>query len=185
MSTPENPYQSSDSTPEAPGFEKPSLLRRIVKWILYLVGFFILVFALLAFWFLNEQRNYATTAVPYIEALIPEIATWDPDVVWGHYDQDVRSAISMDDHEKIVRFMSKLGDLKSIGKPDFRQVSKTASTRSGSKKLVTYSVPAVFENDDATIDLILVDRDGEFSVHYFKINSLAFIDDVGVTEKRE
>ncbi len=185
MNSPVDPYQSNDSGFQGSIAEKPSAVKKVAKGCLYVFAVFILGVIALVIWVLGEQSEYESTAVPYIEKLIPKIATWDPNVVWDHYDQEVKSSISKEDNEKVVRFMSKLGELESTDTPEFQMVSTSASTSSGARKLVTYKIAARFESGDASIELTLVDRDGEFSVYHFKINSMVFVEDNGSTAEIE
>ena len=156
--------------------KRPGLAKRIVKWVLLVVLIFILLVALVGLWTWKEQSDYEMTAVPYLESTVPEIATWNPDVVWSFYDDEVKATISQEDSAKVVRFMSILGELETLGHPQFLRVTSSASTKTGVRKVVFYQIPAVFENGDATIDVTLVDRDGKFSISYFNINSMAFVE---------
>ena len=165
--------------------EELGLARRIVKWILLVVLLFILLIALIGFWAWKVESDYETTAVPYLESVVPEITTWDPDVAWKYYDDEVRDTISREDNAKIVRYMSMLGALETLSRPQFRQVTSSATLKTGAKKVVIYEIPAVFENGAATIDVTLVDRDGDFSIYHFKINSMAFVEAASQAESPE
>ena len=156
--------------------ERPGLAKRILKRIVLVVLLIILFFALIGLWAWKEQSDYESTAVPYLESVIPEIVTWNPDVIWDYYDDEVRSVVSQEDSAKVIRYLSQLGTLDSLSRPQFRQVTSSATLKTGTKKLVVYQVPAVFENGDATIGVTLVDRDGEFSIYHFKVNSMAFLE---------
>jgi len=41
--------------------------------------------------------------------------------------------------------------------------------------IVSYEVPAKFENGEATIFVNLKDEDGEFSIYGFNVNSMALL----------
>ena len=156
--------------------EKPSLVKRILKWILLVVLLFFLLIALIGLWTWKEESDYESTAVPYLKSVVPEITAWDPDVAWKYYDDEIRETISQEDNAKIINYMSLLGTLESQSHPQFRQVTSSATLKTGTKKVVVYQIPAVFENGDATIDVTLVDRDGKFSIYHFKVNSMAFVE---------
>ena len=72
-----------------------------------------------------------------------------------------------------------LGALESLDKPQFRQVTSSATIQTGTRKLVVYQISAAFENGDATIHVTLTDRDGEFSIYHFKVDSMAFVEGAG------
>lgn len=153
---------------------KPGLAMRILKRILLAIVLIILFFVLMGLWTWKEQSDYESTAVPYLESVIPEITTWDPDIAWKHFDQDVRETISEEDSAKILKYLSKLGSLESLDRPQFREVTSSATLGEGARKRVLYQIPAVFQKGDATIYVTLTDRDGEFSIYHFKVDSMAF-----------
>ena len=134
----------------------------------------ILFFALLGLWTWKEQSDYEKTAVPYLKSVIPEMATWNSDVAWEHLAEGIRDQTNRDDHAKIIRYLSSLGALENLGRPQFRQVTSSASVRNGTQKLVFYQVPAVFEKGEASIDVTLLDEDGQFSIYAFHVRSMAF-----------
>ena len=157
--------------------EKPGLARRIVFWFMLAIGIVLVAIVLIGLLTWRVQSNYETTAVPYLRSVIPEIATWDPEMTWKYYADEVRETVSREDNAKIVRYLSKLGALESLGDPVFRQASSAASLKTGARKFVVYQIPAQFETGDATIDVTLVNRDGEFSIYYIKFNSMAFLEE--------
>lgn len=150
--------------------------KRILKRVLLVVLLIILFFALIGLWAWKEQSDYESTAVPYLNSVVPEIATWNPDIAWKYYADEIRDTISQADSDKIIGYLSLLGTLESLDHPQFRQVTSSATLNSGTRKLVTYRIPAVFENGDATINVTLLDRDGEFSIYHFKVESMAFVE---------
>ena len=154
--------------------EKTGLAKRIFKWVLLVVLLIFLFFALIGLWAWKEQSDYESTAVPYLRSVVPEIATWNPDIAWNYFDDEVRDTISREDHAKIIHYLSVLGTLKSLGHPQFRQVTSSATIRTGVRKLVVYQIPAEFEHGDASINVTLLDRGGQFSIYSFNVNSMAF-----------
>lgn len=152
------------------------LAKRILKRVLLVILLIILFFALIGLWTWKEQSDYESTAVPYLNSVVPEIATWNPDIAWKYFADEVRDTISRDDNAKIIGYLSLLGTLESLDHPQFRQVTSSATLKTGTRKLVVYQIPAVFENGDATINVTLLDRDGEFSIYHFNVNSMAFIE---------
>jgi hypothetical protein len=154
--------------------QKTSLPKRILKWILLTVLLVILLFALIGLWTWKVQNDYESTAVPYLRAVVPEIATWDPDILWANFDEEVKGTINRDEYDKVIKYFSTLGSLESLGHPEFRQVTSSATIRTGTNKFVVYQIPAEFENGDATINVTLLDLEGEFSIASFKIDSMAF-----------
>ncbi len=150
------------------------LVRRILKWVLLIVLLIFLFFALIGLWTWKVQSDYESTAVPYLEAVVPEITTWDPDILWAHFDEQVKGTIDRDEYVKVIKYLSTLGSLESLGHPEFRQATSSAAIRAGTNTFVFYQIPAEFENGDATINVTLIDRDGDFSISNFNIDSMAF-----------
>ncbi len=152
------------------------LARRIVTWLLLIILLIALLFALIGLWTWKVQSDYESTAVPYLRSVIPKITTWEPEAAWNFFDDEVRRLINREDHDKIMRYLSSLGELKFLASPQFQQVTSSATLRTGTKKLVYYTIPATFENGDATINVALLDRDDTFSIYYFRVNSMALVE---------
>jgi hypothetical protein len=168
--------QGSERTLDKKEKQPIGLARRIVTWLLLAILLIFLFFALIGLWTWKVQSDYESTAVPYLKSVIPEITTWDPEAAWSYFDDEVTRLISREDHDKIMRYLSSLGELKSLAHPQFQQVTSSATLRTGTKKLVFYLIPAKFENGDATMNVALVDRDGKFSVYHFRVNSMALVE---------
>jgi hypothetical protein len=66
-------------------------------------------FALIGLWTWKEQSDYESTAVPYLRSVVPKIATWDRDIAWNYFDDEVKDTISREEHAKIIRYLSLLG----------------------------------------------------------------------------
>lgn len=154
--------------------EKSGRTKRILKRILLGILLVILFFALVGLWTWKNQSDYESTAVPYLQSVVPQLTTWDPDVVWDHLAEEARSQTNRADNAKIVRYLSGLGALENLGYPQFRQITSTASVREGMRKVIVYQIPAVFEAGEASIDVTILDKDGQFSIYGFKVNTMAF-----------
>jgi len=154
--------------------EKVGRAKRIFKRILLGILLVFLFFALVGLWTWKEQSDYESTAVPYLKSVVPEMATWNPDVAWDHLAEEIRDVTNRHDHAKVIRYLSSLGTLDSLGHPQFRQVTSSATVGKGTQKLVVYQIPAVFEKGEASIDVTLLDDDGQFSIYAFRVNSMAF-----------
>lgn len=154
--------------------KKPGRAKRIFKRVLLGLLLIILFFALVGLWAWKEQSDYEATAVPYLKSVVPEMATWNPDIAWEHLAEEIKEVTNRDDHTKIIRYLSNLGALESLGHPQFQQVTSSATIRTGTRKLVVYQIPAIFEKGEASIDVTLLDEDGQFSIYGFRINSMVF-----------
>ncbi len=149
------------------------------KKILKGFGIFILVMVVLvvlvAAYTGYKQSEYSETAVPYIRNVIPKISTWDPQKAKIFFVPGTFDNVSDEDFEKLFKWFSKLGQLKSIEDPQFLSVNSSATTSEGANTIVTYSIEAHYENGDATITIKLLDLNESFEVYSFNVNSMALI----------
>ena len=149
-------------------------MKTLLKIIAVIVAFVVVVvfsFFLLLF---HERSKYAATAVPYIQKVVPEIAAqWDPEVARKYTAPKVIADAPPQGFENVMRTYSQLGALKNLGEPMFLQV--WADTINGT--IVSYTVPATFDADNATITIRLLDTGSGFKIWLFRINSTALLQD--------
>ncbi len=161
--------------PQSPMHDEPAAGPGTLAWIGIIFGggiaAIVVLFGLVLLWASIAETNYESTAVPYLEAAIADIATWDAALMRKHLDTDVDT----DDLDEMVAYMSQLGELKTLGEPQFQQVSANASTETGKLKLILYQVPAVFDAGAATITVAVRDQDGDFSIYNFNVSSKVFM----------
>ena len=152
-----------------------STFRRVLNWIGLAVVLTLLGISLIGFLAWRAESKYAQSAAPYLEETLPTIVQWDAATIWALYSPEVREFISREDHNNIVHSLARLGGLESLGRPRFLRVATSATARTGSMTIVSYEVPAKFENGEATIFVNLKDEDGEFSIYGFNVNSMALL----------
>ena len=122
-----------------------------------------------------KQSEYSKTAVPYIKEKIPELSTWDPVIAKKYLVPEVLAETNDDDLEKLMRWFSKLGRLKSIEEPQFVSVSSSVTTKNGQRTMVTYTINTHYENGTAVITMKLLEAEDSFQIYQFQLNSNAFI----------
>ncbi|MDF0534149.1 hypothetical protein PY479_07660 [Shewanella sp. A32] len=152
------------------------MFKKILKWFGVILLGIILLFILVAVYTGYKQSGYKETAVPYIKEVIPAISEWDTEKAKQFFVPSTFDNVSQDDFEKLFRFFSKLGSLKSMDEPVFNQVQAGATIQEGANTIVTYTVLAHYENGDAQITIRLLDLGGSFEVYYFNVNSTVFIE---------
>ncbi len=145
------------------------LLKGIGKFLLAII----ILIAIFATYALYKQSEYSETAVPYVNELIPRISTWDTRLIRAEFVGGFSEQFDEAEFEKIIRFFSKLGSLKSHDEPVFQGVSSSATLDEGANSFVTYTIEAQYENGDATIKLVLVDHGDDFEIYNLNITSLA------------
>lgn len=120
--------------------------------------------------------QYEDTAIPYVKMFIPEMSRWDPTIIKGYMPRESLESTPDESIIKIVEYLSKLGDLKEIGEPEFSKIiSGAQGNKDEGKKVVVYTVDAVYETGDAEITINLLVKDDTYKVYNFHINSLALL----------
>lgn len=150
-----------------------------MKKFLKILGIIILLIVLgiggIIGWFKYEQYKYASTAVPFIQQVVPEIAQWNPEVLKSYMVPEALASTSDADLVKLFAWFKKLGTLESLQEPQFLNVFKGFSSEKGSQKIITYSIPANFNAGEAIITIRLLDQGESFKIYQFNINSKALI----------
>lgn len=152
------------------------MLKKIFKWIGFFLLGLILLFVLFAAYTGYKEAEYKDTAVPYINEVIPQISEWNPEKAKSFFVPATFEDVSQEDFEKLFRWFSKLGSLKSMDEPVFTQVYSGATVREGASTIVTYTVLGHYENGEAQITIHLLDLGDSFEVYHFSVNSSALIE---------
>ncbi len=148
-------------------------MKKVLKWIGIVIGTIVLLVCLLGFWVYSSQQKHNKVAIPYIEETVPVISTWKSDAAINLFSDEAHKSFSSDDFNKVMIFLSKMGELKSLGLPKFQTVSSSMTTANGKQVLVTYLVPAEYENGTAEITIVLDYSDDTYRYHSFNLNSMA------------
>lgn len=151
-------------------------MKKILKvlGIIFLV-IVILIASLFAYTYLKSSE-YNEEALPYIEKVIPELSTWNTKILKKYSAPEALANIKDEEFEKLMRWFSKLGNLKSIEKPKFVNFSNYSSLENGQKTILSYTILAHYENGDALIEMSLLEVENGFQVYRFHLNSSALID---------
>ncbi len=135
----------------------------------------IILFAGVAAYTYMKSSEYSKTAIPYINEKIPELSTWESSVAKKYLAPEILAKTQDADLERLMRWFSKLGSLKSIEEPQFINVSSITTISSGQQTIVTYTILAHYEKGDATITMRLLEVEGGFQIYQFHLNSNALI----------
>ncbi len=143
------------------------------KFVIYVL--FVFTVAISGFYiYKNVQASrYESTAVPYIKQVLPKISTWDPALAREYMAAEVLETVSVEELKNLMGWLSKIGELQSIGDPNFENRSTGGNTDSEQKPVITYSVDARYSTGDATVTISLLDNSGSYEVYHFNFQSLA------------
>ena len=86
---------------------------------------------------------------------------------------EVLAESTEEDFAKIIKYLSKLGSLKSMDEPAFSKIHTGATLDDGKRTYVTYNINAKYENGDAVINIVLLDLGDHFQIYNFHINYMA------------
>ncbi len=152
------------------------MIKRILKWLGGILLVIVVLFGAILALTTYKQAQYSKTAVPYIERVVPILSEWDAPSARSLFAAQALEEVSEEDLEKLLDFLSKLGDLLSMDDPKFLQVSAGASVGEGTSTIVTYTIDAQYEYGPALITIRLLDLGDRFEIYYFNVNSSALLD---------
>ena len=124
-------------------------------------------------WTGYKSAKYEKTAIPYMVKAIPEISKWKPDIMRSYMSPEIMAEVSDEDFIQMTNVLSKMGALVSTAEPVFQSVRTSSSVQTGSMTLVTYIVPAIYENGDAKLTVVLKEKNESFEIHRFNVDSMA------------
>ena len=153
-------------------------MKKVLKFLGILLLGIIILFTFIGGYTYYKSSEYEKTAVPYIKEKIPLLSTWDYETTKSFMVPIVLENTKEEDFKKIIHWFSKLGKLKNIEDPEFRNVSTNSNIAGAtSKTIVTYEILAHYENGDATITMRLLEENNDFKIYYFNINSMALLNE--------
>lgn len=148
------------------------LIRRSLIFFALLLGGLVLY----SLWYGIKADRYQETAVPYLQAAVPVLTSWE----YGQLKPLLSPTARLDfEHDKVqaaYRALSRLGQLQSMGKPQYVSDRFDSIDGLGDVEAIDYQVPLEFDSGPAMIKITLV-ADGEiYYVHHFGIHSDVFAD---------
>lgn len=145
--------------------------KELKKFIAYVVFVFVVGFSAYFYYGSVQSAEYDGTVVPYIQKVLPEISTWDPDVVKQYLAPEVSKTVSPENLKNILAELSKIGELQSIEKMKFKKKSTGGEGDIAQQPVVTYTVIAQYSTGETTVTISLLDRGGSYEVHHFNFES--------------
>jgi hypothetical protein len=116
----------------------------------------------------QKQEKYATTAVPYLLKVIPELSKWDPVIARDYMSEEFMQSTSPADFANALKGLSRVGQLESLGVPQFEEIYTD-----NRQSIISYKVSAKYTTGAAEITIAILDQKNDFSVYRFNVRSAA------------
>ncbi|WP_020674735.1 hypothetical protein [Geopsychrobacter electrodiphilus] len=142
--------------------------KKIFIMICVLASVAITIIASFHYYSAQKEKQYATTAVPYLLRVIPELSKWDPAVAQKYMSATFMQKTSAAKLASALKALSRVGELQDLGKPHFEEVFSDKD-----RLVVSYTVAARYSTGDAEITIAILDLNDAFSVYRFNIRSKA------------
>ncbi|MFT7491254.1 MAG: hypothetical protein ACI80S_000836 [Pseudohongiellaceae bacterium] len=139
--------------------------------IVFLLFITLLIILISYSYFKSEQYNNA--AIPYIKAKIPELSSWNSEVMEKYLTPKTEENNTSEYLKQSTLQLSTLGQLKNVEEPQFVNIDSEATPLNGKQTIATYNVLSRYENADVTIRIRLLEVDGAFEVYSFYIDSIS------------
>ncbi len=141
---------------------------------LIFIALVVLGLALYILLFSMNARRYDDTAVPYLSKTLPVIARWKFSELAPMLSPQARAAFETDKGKQVYRQFTRLGELESIGKPQYISDQSEFSEGLGEIDIISYTIPVVFESGPAVIKILLASNGESYYIHHLGINSEIF-----------
>jgi len=138
------------------------------KFIIYAIFVFVTGFSAYFGYGYYQSAQYDGTVIPYIQKVLPELSTWDPEVVKQYMAPEILGTVTDENLE-----LAQIGELQSIDEMKFK---KKATGKPGDlvqQPVITYTVKARYSTGAATVTLSLLDKGGIYELYHFNFESAA------------
>ncbi len=143
------------------------------KFIIYVIFVFVIAFSGYFIYGYMQSAKYDGTAIPYIEKTLPELSSWDAERVTQCMAPEVIRTISSENLAELLKSLSQIGTLQSIGEATFKNKATGDNVQYASAPVITYDIETQYSSGPATVTLSLLERDGSYQVYYFNFQSQA------------
>jgi len=122
-------------------------------------------------WFNMNAEKYDETAIPYLEKVLPKVSTWNYSELKPMLSPRALAEFETDKGKEVYQLFTRLGNLESIGKPQYLSSESDSNSGLGEVEIVSYSVPVVFETGPAVIKILLAANGQSYFIHHLGIRS--------------
>jgi len=127
-------------------------------------------------WFGMKADRYDDTAVPYLESALPIVTSWQFEQLRPLLSPTARLEFENEKVQQAYQSFSRLGQLKSTGKPKYLWDRSDTSKSLGDIEIIGYQVPLEFDSGLAVIKINLVADGKSYYIQHFGIHSEVFAD---------
>ncbi len=146
----------------------------VLKRSLIFIALVLLGLALYVILFSMNARRYDDTVVPYLNHALPVVARWKFAELVPMLSPEALANFRTDKGKDVYRQFTRLGELKSIGKPQYIADQSEFSEGLGEVDIVSYQVPVNFETGSAVIKILLAANGESYFIHHLGISSEIF-----------
>ncbi len=119
------------------------------------------------------SSEYADSAIPYMEKVLPQISTWDAEVVKQYMAPEVLQTVTDEHLQALMAALAKIGTLESIGEFSFENKASGDNVQFVDSTVITYEVDAQYSSGPAVVTLRLLVRGDSYEVFRFNFQSQA------------
>jgi len=127
--------------------------------------------AVYVMWFDMKAEKYDETVIPYLNKALPKVSTWNYSEFKPMLSPRALAEFEKDKGKAVYRLFTRLGDLESIGKPQYISNNSESSSALGEIDIDSYKVPVVFESGPAVIKILLAGNGQSYFIHHLGISS--------------
>jgi len=149
------------------------ILRRSLIFIGLLAGGLVLY----SLWYGIRADRYDETAIPYMEAAIPRVSSWQFEQLEPLLSPGARLDFNNEKLRAAYQSFSKLGQYQSMDRPRYKASSDGSSTELGKVEVIDYQVELQFDSGPAMLKIKLVADGDSYYVHHFGFHSDIFATD--------
>lgn len=143
------------------------------KVLRYSCGFGLLFIAWCFFHSYQQEISVKTTAIPFLNSAMQNIANWHADTLQQHLSTEAQSNISQTQIEQFITQHQPLGKLQSLDNIEFSRLTSVLSVFSSEGK-IGYSARAYFDNGSAIVTVTLIQRRGSYTLYNFNLGNVTF-----------
>ena len=150
----------------------------ILRRTLVFVGLMMAGLVLYALWFGIKADRHDATAIPFLEAAMPMVTSWQYHRLKPLLSPGARQDFENEQVRSAYQAFSQLGQLQSMDRPRYSTSYAGTSQELGDVDVVEYQVTLQFDTGPALIKIKLVTNGESYFIHHFGIQSEIFANPV-------
>jgi hypothetical protein len=146
----------------------------ILQRTLIFVGLLVAGLVVYSSWYGIKADRFDETVVPYLESALPKLTSWQYAQLKPLLSPQAQIEFDSDEGQAVYKLFSKLGQLESIGTPEYLGDRSETSEALGDIEVVACQVPLQFETGPGVIKKNLASDGERYYIHHFGIHSEIF-----------